>query len=103
MGHAQMGGCLALKFGYRLTKDKLLRLEYMPEGIQQLLVERLVLALEVQHGDGLVCRSRIYRRVGGLSHLTMVSAAGTRSSHVGKNSNVVQMIRFEGLDYRGRS
>ncbi len=84
VGHAQMGGGLALEFGYRLTKDKLLRLEYPPEGIQQLLVERLVLALEVQHGDGLVCRSRMYRWVGGLLHLTMVSATGTDRPILGR-------------------
>ena len=46
------GGGL-LKGGYRLAQDKLLRLKYMPERLQQLLVERLVLALEVQHGHGL--------------------------------------------------
>jgi hypothetical protein len=36
-----------------LAKDKLLRLKYMPDGFKQFLVERLVLALEVQHGHGL--------------------------------------------------
>jgi hypothetical protein len=55
----------------------------MPEGSQQFLVERLVLALQVQHRYRLVCGSRMHRRVGGLLHLTMVSAAGTWASHVG--------------------
>ena len=83
MGNAEAGGRLALEFGYRLSKDKLLRLQYMPEGSQQFLVERLVLALQVQHRYRLVCGSRMHRRVGGLLHLTMVSAAGTWASHVG--------------------
>jgi len=36
-----------------LAKDELLRLKHMAERLQQFLVERTVLALEVQHGNGL--------------------------------------------------
>ena len=39
--------------GYRLTKDKLLRLQYMPEGIEQLAVQGCVLPLQVKHWNGL--------------------------------------------------
>ena len=38
--------------GDRLAKDKLLRLKHMVDGCEQFLVEGLVLALEVEHGDG---------------------------------------------------
>ncbi len=53
VGHAQLPGCGLLKGGHLLAKDKLLRLKHMPEGFQQFLVERLVLALQVEHGYGL--------------------------------------------------
>jgi hypothetical protein len=53
MGHAQLPGGGTLKNGYRLSKDKLLRLKYMSDRLKQLLVDRAVLAAEVQHGHGL--------------------------------------------------
>ena len=53
MGHAELSGGLALKGGYRLAENELLRLEHVAEGVEQLLAEGLVLALEVQHGYGL--------------------------------------------------
>ena len=46
------------KGGDRLAKDKLLRLQHMAEGCEQFLVERLVLALEVEHGNGLGAAGR---------------------------------------------
>ena len=59
MGYSELRGGGALKGGYRLAKDKLLRLKHMVERLEQFLVQRLVLALEVQHrhrhGHGL-CR-----------------------------------------------
>ena len=78
----------ALEFSYRLTEDKLLRLQYMPESSQQFLMERLVLALQVEHRHGLICGSRMHRRVGGLLHLTMVSAAGTEHLIVRSDQNL---------------
>ena len=53
VGHAQLRGRGALKGGDRLTEDKLLRLKYMRRRHPAVPVERLVLALEVQHGHGL--------------------------------------------------
>ena len=59
--------------GDRLAKDKLLRLQYMLEGLEQFLVERLVLALEVQHGHGLRSWSGLCG-AGGLLARNMVAA-----------------------------
>ena len=52
MGHAQLPRCGPLKSGYLLAKDKLLRLKYVAHRLQKFVVERAILALEVQHGDG---------------------------------------------------
>jgi hypothetical protein len=52
-----LSGGGALKGGYRLAKDELLRLKDMVEGVEQLAVEGRVLALEVQH----------WNRLGGLA------------------------------------
>ena len=49
-----------------LAKNELLRLKYMFQGVEELLVKRLVLALEVQHWN---CLSR---RDGHLLHASMV-------------------------------
>jgi hypothetical protein len=76
-----------LKGGYRLAKNELLRLKYMANGLQQFLMERLVLALKVQHGHilGLASRKcwlcRRYCRFGCPFHLTMVSADEEALSH----------------------
>jgi len=53
VGYAEMFGGGALKLGYRLAKNKLLRLEYLVEGFEQLLVDGGVLTLEVEHGKGM--------------------------------------------------
>ena len=53
VGHAQLRSGGLFKGGYRLAKNELLRLKHMPDRVQQFLVERAVLALEVQHGHGL--------------------------------------------------
>jgi len=52
MGHAELPGGGLLECGYRLAKDKLLRLKYVAHRLQKFVVERAILALEVQHGDG---------------------------------------------------
>ena len=52
MGHAQLPGRGPLKGSHLLAKNKLLRLKHMPQGLQQFLVERLVLALQIEHGHG---------------------------------------------------
>jgi hypothetical protein len=79
MGHAQPSGRGALKGGYRLAENKLLLLKYRLDRIQQLPVERAVLAFEVQHGDGLDRWSGIADRGAGSNgsvfHLIILSAA----------------------------
>ncbi len=52
MRDGKLFGGGALKGRGRLTEDKLLRLQHMAKGGQQLLLERLVLALEVKLGTG---------------------------------------------------
>jgi hypothetical protein len=55
-----------------------LRLKHMLEGREQLLVERLVLALQVEHGNGLGGRGFSSGGVGLVLHGTMLPAvAGT--------------------------
>ncbi|HLY41571.1 MAG TPA: hypothetical protein VKR52_10165 [Terracidiphilus sp.] len=53
MADVKVIGGGALKGSYRLTKDKVLGLQNMLQGSQQLLMEWLVLALQVEHGYGL--------------------------------------------------
>jgi hypothetical protein len=53
MRNAQLAGRGPLQFSYWLTEDKLLRLKHMPQRSEQFLVERLILALQVQHGNRL--------------------------------------------------
>jgi hypothetical protein len=52
MYYAQLGGSLALEFGNRLAEDKLLRLKDMLQGLEQFLVQGVVLALQVKHWYG---------------------------------------------------
>jgi len=51
--HAELGGGRLFKRGYRLPKDKLLRLKNIVEGFEQFLVQRAVLPLQVQHWNRL--------------------------------------------------
>ena len=51
VGHAQLPGRGLLKGGDRLAENELLRLKHMAERLQQFLLERLVLALQVEHGN----------------------------------------------------
>ena len=64
VGYPQLPGGGLLKLGDLLAKDKLLRLKHMIDGSQQFLVEGLVLAFEVEHGDG---RGRGGCGLGGIS------------------------------------
>jgi hypothetical protein len=51
VGHAKLGGGGALKGGYRLAKNELLRLKDAGQGIEEFLVNGAVLTLQVQHWD----------------------------------------------------
>ena len=53
VGHAQLDSGGFFKGGYRIAENELLRLKHLPDRVQQLLVERAVLAFEVQHGHRL--------------------------------------------------
>ena len=53
VGHAQLAGSGLLKGGNLLAKNELLRLKHMAHRLQQFLVQGLVLALQVEHGNGL--------------------------------------------------
>jgi hypothetical protein len=52
MGNPKLGGGGALERSNWLAKNELLRLKYMFQGREQFLVQRAVLALEVQHWHG---------------------------------------------------
>jgi len=56
-----MAGRRAFKSGYLLSKDELLRLKHMAKCFQQFLLERLILALQVQHGYWLSFGGRVRR------------------------------------------
>jgi hypothetical protein len=58
MGHTQLFAGAPFESGYRFAEDKLLRIKYMADRVQQFLVQRTVLALQVQHGHGLGCLGR---------------------------------------------
>jgi len=53
MSYAELRGCRLFKRGNRLAKDKLLRLQYIPHCIQQLLMQWTILTHQVQHGHRL--------------------------------------------------
>jgi hypothetical protein len=84
MRHAKVVGGGVFEGGYRLTKDKVLRLQYMPEGLKQFTVQRLVLPLQIQHrnghGNGLALRSGRHGRGGTVLHPNRVAAGHKRSS-----------------------
>ncbi len=82
MGHTQLFCRSLFKGSYRLAKDELLRLKHMSDGIQQFLVERAVLALEVQHRHRLRGLKGTGRSGRGF-HLTMLPAAPGNLSHTG--------------------
>jgi hypothetical protein len=52
MRDAEVVGSGVFEGGYRLAEDKLLRLQHMAEGIEQLAVQRGVLPLQVKHWNG---------------------------------------------------
>ncbi len=52
MGHAQLPGRGALKGGYRLAENKLLRLKHRLDRVQQFLVERRYWRLRSSMGTG---------------------------------------------------
>jgi hypothetical protein len=56
MGQAQLTGRGALKFGYRLAENELLRLKHAVQGFEELVVNGVILTLEIQHGDRLGLR-----------------------------------------------
>ena len=74
VGHAELLGGCAFKCGDRLTEDKLLRLQYMADGFEQFVVERLVLAFEVEHGTGCEAGAALHSGFGRSLHLIMVPA-----------------------------
>jgi hypothetical protein len=69
---------------YRLTEDKLLRLQYMPEGLEQLTVQGRVLTLEIQHGNGLAFCSGMHSGVGSVLHPNRVAAGKSTAFHFGR-------------------
>jgi hypothetical protein len=72
VGHAQLRSGGTLKGGYRLAQNELLLLKDGIERSQQLMVEGLVLALEVEHGDRLG-GSGGRRRRGGAWHVAILA------------------------------
>jgi hypothetical protein len=77
-----------LKNGYRLTKDKLLRLKHMPKSIEQFLVEWAVLTLQVKHGHrrgyGLGRAGRVAGRFNCVCHGSILAAVRNTASHRGR-------------------
>jgi len=53
MGDAELFGCCLLKSGYRLAQDELLGFKHLTNGFQKLLLQRSILAFEVQHRNRL--------------------------------------------------
>jgi len=74
----------ALKGSHRLAENELLRLKYMADGFEQFLVDRPVLAFQVQHGHrlGRACsiQGRGTREGRGVRHVSMLPAAEGASS-----------------------
>ena len=80
MRNAELVGGSVFESGYRLTEDKLLRLQHMPEGLKQLMVQGLVLTLQVEHGNRLAFGSGMHGRVGTVLHPDRVAAGHKKSS-----------------------
>lgn len=72
MGHAELSGGMPLECGNRLAKDKLLRIKDMADRVQELLMKRLVLAFEVEHGNRLPGKGWSDWQGGRLFHPSMV-------------------------------
>ena len=76
--HAQLLLRGALKGRHVLAKNELLRLQNPPERLRQFLVNRTVLAFQVQHRHGRRCGAgrgcRITRRNSSVLHILMLSA-----------------------------
>jgi len=53
VSYTQLAGSLLLKGSYRGAEDELLVLKHLVQGGEQFLMERLILAFQVQHGDRL--------------------------------------------------
>jgi len=53
VGHAKLPRRSPLKGSHRLAQNELLRFQHFPDCLQQLLMQRVVLALEIQHGNWL--------------------------------------------------
>jgi hypothetical protein len=53
VGYAELFGRRLFECGYRLTQDELLSFKDLADCLEQFLLERLVLAFEVQHGHRL--------------------------------------------------
>ena len=96
MGYTQLAGRGLLNRGYLLPEDELLRLKHVSDCCQQLLLERLVLALKVKHRHGLGgCSGGAWRDCSVL-HASILAMAGSRLSQSGKPKTL-------GLDFVGRS
>lgn len=52
MATSESQGCGGFKRGNGLAEDELLCAQHIAERLMQLIVERLILAFEVQHGNG---------------------------------------------------
>ena len=72
MCDSQLAGGSLLKCGNLLAKDKLLRLKHKAYRLQQLLMEGLVLALEVEHGYWLSFLGGGSRGNGGVLHANIL-------------------------------
>ena len=80
MRDAKVVGGGVFEGGYRLTKDKVLRLQHMPEGLKQFTVQGLVLPLQIQHRNRLAFRSGRHGRGSTVLHPNRVAAGHKRSS-----------------------
>ena len=59
MGYVQVGRGSLFEGSDGFAEDKLLGLQHMAEGCEQFVLERLVLPLEVEHGNGLADGGRV--------------------------------------------
>jgi hypothetical protein len=88
MGRAKPSCRRLFKGSYRLTEDELLGFKYMSDGVEQLLLERAVLPLQVKHGYRLyrcggTLRGGTLRRCGSAFHMVHVTSRSHRRISTG--------------------
>ena len=98
MGHTQMARRRALKTGYLLPKDELLRLKHMAKRLKQFRLDGLVLPFQVQHGyghgHGLSFGGSVWRDCSVL-HAGILAVAGAERSHL-RNAGESGINLFDG-------